>query len=719
MLARVLVEYPLGVEDKYFDYIIPESLNIKVGNKVLIPFSTQIIEGFVMSIHNNYSNYEYKEIKKILDKEFIINKELLYLGKIMSKMTISPLITCYQAMFPSSFKAGNKTNINKKYETYVYLNKKNIVDKYISLKKRTSSQLDIINLLSNNKKVLKSSIKSNSLKTLINNNIVLEHKKEIFRKVYINQEEYKNIKLSLNQKKSIEEIINSDNKNILLYGVNGSGKTEVYINLIKKIIKQGKTAIYLVPEISLTPQVISRLSFEFKNSIAILHSRLSEGEKYDEYRKIVSGKVKIVVGARSAIFAPLNNLGLIIIDECSSSSYKQDTTPKYNAIDIALERGKYNNAYVVMGSATPLLEQYARSRKGIFKLVMLKERFNKILPKIHIVNMSEEVKVGNNILSKLLKEKIKDRLQKKEQIILFLNRRGFSTYISCSSCGYVYKCPNCDITLTYHKTNETLMCHYCGYTKYLNNKCPNCGEENLTNLGMGTEKLEEYLKKIFPESKILRMDADSTQNKYSYENIIKEFKDKKYDILVGTQMISKGLNFPYVTLVGIINADASLYIPDFRSSERTFEMLLQTGGRSGRNKIPGEVIIQTYNPENYVMESLKLQDYDNFYFKEMNIRRKLKYPPYYYLVQIKISSKKYEDAKRESLKIKNYIVDNLNENFIVLGPSTANISKFKNKYYFGILIKYREEENLYEVLTDIKQNKKVTVDVDINPLSTF
>lgn len=723
MIASVLVEYNIKQLDKVFDYKIPENLKIKKGMKVLVPFGSQNIEGFVLNIHTNEDkNIEYKEIIKIENEEFVINDELLTLGKWMSSQTISPLISCYQAMFPKALKADHKANVNKKYEKYITLVSSEKTEEYIKSKKVNESQIKIINKLKETKEVLKSEINNSSLKTLIKNEIVYEIKKEVNRKILINEEIPQKIELTQEQKKAYNEIKNSKNKTILLHGVTGSGKTEIYIKLIKDCLNSNKTAIFLVPEISLTPQIISRLNSEFTNNIAILHSRLSEGEKYDEYRKILKEEVKLVVGARSAIFAPLKNLGLIVIDECSSTSYKQESTPKYNTIDVAIERAQNNNAVVIMGSATPLLEQYARGIKGVYKLIEMPNRINKQLPKIEIIDMSKELKKRNIILSEELKRKIKDRLEKKEQVILLLNRRGYATYINCSSCGYVYKCPNCDISLIYHKSTNNLRCHYCGYSTKMTNKCPKCGEESLLTLGMGTEKLEKYIEKEYPESKILRMDIDTTSKKGSHQKLIESFKNKEYDILVGTQMISKGLNFPYVTLVGIINADNSLNIPDFRSHEKTFEILTQTSGRSGRNKLAGEVIIQTFNPDNYVFTCLKKQNYIEFYNHEMQIRKTLKYPPYYYLVQIKISGTKYEIVKNESVKIKNYLRNNLNETFIILGPSTSSMLKLNNKYYFNIMIKYKKEENIYQTLKELKNNylkTNITVDININPLSTL
>ena len=503
----------------------------------------------------------------------------------------------------------------------------------------------------------------------------------------------------------------------MLYGVTGSGKTEVYIKVIKYYLKMNKTAILLVPEISLTPQIVSRFKNEFDSSVAVLHSRLSEGEKYDEYRKIINNKVKVVVGARSAVFAPLDNLGVIIIDECQSSSYKQESTPKYDTIDVALKRSELTKSKIILGSATPSLGEYARSKKGLYKLITLTERINKTLPKVILVDMEKEVKKRNFIISDELNKKILERLSKNEQVILMLNRRGFSTFISCSSCGYVYKCPNCDISLTYHKSSNNLRCHYCGYSIKKDNICPSCKNETIKDLGLGTEKLEKIITEKYKTAKVLRMDYDTTSLKGSHEKLINSFKNKEYDILIGTQMISKGLNFPNVTLVGVINADASLSIPDYKSGERTFELLMQTGGRSGRNDLIGEVVIQTYNPDNYVLKYIKNYDFESFYNYEMEIRKKLRYPPYFYMLSIKVISTDYNLARDESVKVKNYLSKMLNETFIVLGPSTAPFFKVNNNYNFQIIIKYNKEYNLYEVLKNLNNNyinKKVRIDIETN-----
>lgn len=721
MIASVLIEHNVKSLDKTFDYVVPENLSkyISVGHKVLVPFGSQIVEGFVLNLSNKYDpSMEYKEVINIVEKTFCLNEELLELGKFISDTTLSTRISAYQAMFPKALKASVKANINIKKDVYVSLNKEMDVDNYIVNHKKNKKEIEILNLLKE-KDVLRKKINSPSLRKLIENNVVVLKSVEVNRNIDFVKEEKKNIELTPEQNEAYTKIKNSTNNKVLLYGVTGSGKTEIYIKLINDTLNSGKNVIMLVPEISLTPQIVNRFLSDFGSRVAVLHSALSEGEKYDEYRRIVNKEVNIVVGARSAVFAPLLNIGLIIIDECSSPSFKQDVNPKYNAIDVSFERAKTHNALVLMGSATPLLEQFARGEKGVFELVKLTKRISNNLPNYILVDMNDEVKKRNYVISSVLKDKINETLKNRKQTILLLNRRGYSTFMSCSSCGYVWKCPNCDISLIYHKTTNNLRCHYCGYSTKMTNICPSCKEEAIKDLGFGTEKLESIISKEF-NARVVRMDLDTTRNKGSHAKIIEDFKNHKYDILIGTQMISKGLNFKDVTLVGVINADASLNIPDFRSGERTFELLTQTGGRAGRYELPGEVVIQTYNKDNYCLECVKNHDYLSFYNKEMKIRKDLKYPPYYYLTLIKIISTTYEVARDEANKIKNYLSKNLSSNFIILGPSTASVFKLKNKYYFQIIIKYKKEENIFKVLKDINDTyitNKVSVDINVNPLN--
>lgn len=719
MIIGVLVELSNKNIDRVFDYSVPDCFldKIKLGIRVKVPFGKMELEGFVVEVKDS-SDVEVKDILDVIDDEAILNSELLELGKKMQEDTLSTLISCYQIMLPKALKAKNGQVINKKFDTYYYLNKD-----IVCYGKLSTSQEKIINLCMEKEYVLRKElvdISLSSLNTLIKKNILLEKKLEHYRLSYNEKIEPKK-ELTNDQRRVVDEVLaNTGYYPYLLFGVTGSGKTEVYMELIEDALNKGKTSIVLVPEISLTPQMVLRFQKRFGDNIAAIHSALSDGEKYDEWRRIVSGEAKIVIGARSAIFAPLNNIGMIIIDEEHSDSYKQDdSNPRYNAKDIALLRGKYHNCPVIMGSATPSLEVFARAKKGVFKLLELPNRINgKSLPHINIVDMNEMISKTKGHFSPVLLEAISARLLKNEQIILLLNRRGYSSFVTCKNCGYTFKCPNCDITLTYHKSSRTLRCHYCGYGTKVYDTCPECHEKSINDLGVGTEKVEEELNKLFPESRILRMDFDTTSRKGMHEKMIKAFKNYEYDILLGTQIVSKGLDFDNVTLVGVINADTSLNIPDFRSSETTFSLLAQVAGRAGRSDKEGEVIIQTFNPEHYAIQYTKKHDYLGFYNREMSIRRELKYPPYYYICYVKISGKDNKYIYEESLKITKLFHNKL-INMIILGPSPCTIFKLNNIYRYGIILKYKKDEDLREVLNKViehyKDNRNIKIDVNFNP----
>ncbi len=714
MLASVLIQYSVKSLNKVFDYVIPDRLldSIKVGNKVIVPFGHSNVEGFVLKIHDNKDNkLEYREITEIQESDFYLNEELLKLGKYMSDFLLCNLISCYQVMLPKALKASLKTKINRKYETKVYLNNEVNIDEYISNHKRNTKEIEILNTLKEGVHFKKDF--TSAINKLIEKKLVIVEKNEINREVNSDYDR-REIILTDSQKNAVHEILNSKDDKFLLHGVTGSGKTEVYIELLKSILNKGKTGIVLVPEISLTPQIVARFKGVFGDNIAVFHSSLSEGEKYDEYRRIMNGEVSFVVGARSAIFAPLKNIGLIIIDECQSTTYKQESTPKYDAIDIAFKRAEYNNAKVILGSATPLLEQYARAKKRVFHLIKLDSRISGKFPSFEIVDMNTESIKHNYIISEKLDFEINKSLSKKEQVILLLNRRGYSTFLSCTNCGYVYKCPNCDISLIYHKSSNSYSCHYCGYKCKSSLVCPKCHEEAIKDLGLGTEKLEGILEKKYGV-KVLRMDADTTSTKNAHQKLINEFSSGKYSILVGTQMISKGLNFENVSLVGIINPDSSLSIPDFRSSERTYELLSQTSGRVGRFNLPGKVIIQTYNPNNYVYKSVIKNDFDSFFNYEMNIRHKLMYPPYYYICSILITSTDFNVAGNGANKVKKYLDSMLDESYIVLGPSVSSIVRLNNKYRFNIMIKYKDINKLIPILRDLNEMIIKGVNIDITP----
>lgn len=720
MYVKVLIETRVKSNDMTFTYHVPSNVedNLLIGKRVLVPFSNRTVEGFVLGYDAKTNDYEIKDIIKIIDEEPVLNDELINLGIYMSKKYLCPLINCYQSMLPKALKAGVKNGGGIKKLLYVKLND-NVVNADVKVKR----QLEIIDFLKDNKEVLKSSIRSkSSLGKLIEKGIVLEYYKETYRKVETELDR-KEILLTKEQKLVSKTIKSYLNKQLvtLLYGVTGSGKTEVYIDVVKEVVKSGKSAIILVPEISLTPQITARFKGVFKDEIAILHSSLSDGERYDEYRKIIRKEVSVVIGARSAIFAPLNNIGIIIIDEEHSESYKQENNPRYSTLDIAVERSKTHECPVILGSATPKIESYARAKKGYYQLLELPSRVNnKPLPNVSIVDMKKEIRKGNAIFSDELRNKINDRLIKKEQVMLLLNRRGYANYLTCNNCGFVFKCPNCDITLTYHKTSGMMRCHYCGYASKKLEVCPACKEKSIKQMGVGTEKLEEKIKEEFPLAKVLRMDADATSKKGSHNKIISSFNTGEYNVLVGTQMISKGLNFPCVTLVGVINADVSLNIPNFRSSEQTFSLLDQVIGRSGRADKEGEAVIQTFNPDHYSIICASNHDYKSFFNHEMYVRKKLNYPPFCFITLIKISSKDFNYGIGEAKKISNYLRQNL-KNTSVLGPSIASVLKVNNNYNFSVILKYKKEEKLYYFLNQIikiyEGNAKIKVSLDFDPIN--
>jgi primosomal protein N' (replication factor Y) len=553
---------------------------------------------------------------------------------------------------------------------------------------------------------------------------------EVYRDPYENRVFEKSIPFTLTAEqtaalKPIQEKIHHDEHDVfLLYGVTGSGKTEVYLQAIASVIEKGKEAIMLVPEISLTPQTVKRFKERFGEQVAVMHSGLSVGEKYDEWRKIHRKEVKVVVGARSAVFAPFESLGLVIIDEEHESSYKQEETPRYHARDVAIERAKSYGCPVILGSATPTLESFARAKKNVYKLLTLSQRMNKnALPAVDIVDMREELRTGNrSMFSELLFTKLKDRLEKGEQTVLMLNKRGHSSFVMCRSCGLVINCPNCDISLTYHRFNDIMKCHYCGFEEGMPSVCPECESEHIRFFGTGTQKVEEELAKILPEARVIRMDVDTTSKKGSHERLLNAFGEGKADILLGTQMIAKGLDFPNITLVGVLSADTMLHLPDFRSSEKTFQLLTQVSGRAGRHQLPGEVVIQTYTPEHYSIELSALQDYDAFYEREMYLRRQSHYPPYYYVVLITVSHEDLMKTVSVTEKITNYLGSRLNRDSVVLGPVASPISRINNRYRYQCLIKYKREPDLNQHLrTLLEHYQKETaqnhlqISIDLNP----
>ena len=734
MQAKIIVELPSKKVDKEFIYNIPLYLDIKIGSIVKVPFGNRLIEGFVLDIGIFPTEYTLKEIDSIVNRD-VLNTELIELGKYISKTTISSLSSAYQSMLPKGIKASIKNKVSTSKKRYMVLNQDiNIINNYIDNNRRYIKQVNILNEIINNNKVLVPRLDS-SINTLLNKDLIKLVYEEEYRYKVESFNSNKKITLSLEQEKVINTIKEDMDKynTYLLYGVTGSGKTEVYVELVKECVRQGKQAIVLVPEIGLTEQIVSRFKIglegieiesnmegERKVNIAVLHSGLSEGERYDEYRRIKEENVDVVIGTRSAIFAPLKNIGIIVIDEEQSTSYKQDCNPRYHARDVAIWRGKWHKCPIVLGSATPSLESFARAGNGVYRLVtMLKRAGSAKLPVVTVVDMKKEAKRGNFILSEKLVQNMKDVIARGKQVMLLLNRRGYSSAFICRDCSHTEKCPNCDITLTYHKSSNRFSCHYCGFSKVRDGICSKCGSDNVMDYGIGTERLVEEVERLIDGARVVRMDLDTTGRKGSHQRIIRQFDSGVYNVLVGTQMIAKGLDFPNVVLVGVISADSSLNVPDFRSSERTFELLTQVSGRSGRGVEDGEVIVQSFDTGHYSLEYARRQDYVGFYREEMKMRKVLKYSPYYYIVVVSVLSKDYKEGMREARKVGEYLRSKLDGEAIVLGPAMANVFKMNNVYRYKCTVKYRKSDKLEEVLTFIdgiyRDNVRVSIEVDVGP----
>lgn len=571
---------------------------------------------------------------------------------------------------------------------------------------------------------------SATVRSLVDKALLEMYKEEVFRNPYNDEAIVPTTPLTLTEEQDQamvpihQSILQQKHDVHLVHGVTGSGKTEIYLQAIQTVLEKGKEAIVLVPEISLTPQMVKRFKGRFGKNVAVMHSALSAGEKYDEWRRIHLKEVQVVVGARSAIFAPFENLGIIIIDEEHETTYKQEDQPRYHARNVAIQRGKYHQCPVVLGSATPTLESYARAGKGVYKLSTLNKRTNnKPMPHVDIIDMREELHAGNRTMfSRKLKEKMDTCIQKGEQIVLLLNRRGYSTFVMCRDCGHVKECPHCDIALTYHKNSNRLKCHYCSFEEMVPTHCPECSSDLIRYFGTGTQKVEEALTELMPEARVLRMDVDTTRKKGSHEKILKQFASKEADILLGTQMIAKGLDFENVTLVGVLTADSMLHIPDFRSSEKTFQLLTQVSGRAGRHELTGEVLVQTYTPEHYSITLASEYNFLEFYQKEMEIRKKFQYPPYYFLALVTVSHPNHVQAVQTTKKIVQHLLNHVNQKTIILGPTPSPIPRIKDRYRYQCMIKYKNEPNLRRLLNkilgqfsdDVRKNN-LSIAVDLEP----
>ncbi|MFX3674157.1 MAG: primosomal protein N' [Paenisporosarcina sp.] len=581
--------------------------------------------------------------------------------------------------------------------------------------------------------LLKAAKTSNAvLQGVIERGVAIVKMDEIYRDPFAAREIEKstNLLLTEEQRRALEQVVDAYERNIahtfLLHGITGSGKTEVYLQAIERALNDDKEAIVLVPEISLTPQMTNRFKARFGSLVAVLHSGLSAGEKYDEWRKIKRGEVKVVIGARSAVFAPFTKLGLIILDEEHEGTYKQDDSPRYHARDVAIWRSEYHHCPVILGSATPSLESFARAKKGNYTLLTLKNRpKEQPLPEVTIVDMREQLKNGNRSMFSIeLAEAIRIRLVKQEQMVLFLNRRGHSSFVLCRDCGTVIECQNCDISMTYHRHQELIKCHYCGEEERVPTTCPQCQSEHIRFFGTGTQKVEEEIGKLFPEARVLRMDVDTTRKKGSHENILRQFGEGKADILLGTQMIAKGLDFPNITLVGVLSADTTLHLADFRAAEKTFQLLTQVSGRAGRHDKKGEVIVQTYTPDHYAIQFAQNHDYNAFYHQEMMLRKQYAYPPFTYVALIQVTHEDVLMTAEYAHKAASWLKSNLSNQSDIIGPTASSISRVQNRYRYQCLIKYKKEPMLPEIMQQLIRiyrtewmKKGIILQVDINPSS--
>ena len=738
MVAEVIIDTSVKSLNKTFDYEIPTDLSDKVivGSRVFVPFGNQknLEEGIVVKI-KEMSEYKVKEIKGLQKEQ--IKSEYISLAKWMSYRYFCNIAECLKLMLPPGRTAKDITKrVNEKTVNCFEINKsedeiREALDNNLI---KSEKQKNVLEYLLNNGKSTMSDIQLFNdaslavVNSLVKKGFVRKGVEKVSRNPFVHKIGVKSVDLALTNEQQLAYNSIKNSGEYLLYGITGSGKTEIYLQLIEKMLKQGKSSIMLVPEISLTPQTIDRFIARFgEEEIAVLHSKLSTGERFDEWNKIKDGKAKIIIGARSAIFAPAQNLGLIVIDEEHDESYQSEASPRYDSIEVAEYLCNKFNIPLVLGSATPSMREFYKAKMGKINLLTLSQRANNsTLPKVEIVDLRDELANGNKtMISYKLQEEIKKNIETKKQTILYFNRRGFSSFLMCQDCGHTFKCDRCDITLTYHKVENKLKCHYCGEEYQIPRECPQCGSKNIKYIGAGTQKLEEQIKEMFPMASTIRMDIDTVSKKNSHEIILDKFRQENINILIGTQMVVKGHHFPNVTLVGAIFADTSLNIGDFRANERTFQTLTQVAGRAGRGNDEGRVIIQTFNPENYAIQYSKTQNYDLFYSTEIGIRKQLKYPPFCDIIAIALTGNNEKNLVTFSKNIHMYLRDRvIKEKFGVLlySPVQCPIYKIKDKYRMRILIKCLYDDRMHKLLNDMlekfeKESKKFgsKVIIQVNP----
>ena len=720
MIAEVIVDIAAGETDRIYDYLCDD--DIKAGSRVRAPFGGKIVSGFVMRLKET-SDVPPGRLKRVFpcsDGLPALNPECLALaGKLTARYRV-PMALSLRLFLPSEMRAGKVRELKKNYASLL------VPLSEMSLSKTAKNQRGAAEYLEKNGKTecgFLNGLFPGGVAALEKKGYALVKKEQLLRDPYKGLEvEHFDRELTEDQRRAVERIERDERTVQLLHGVTGSGKTEIYLTLIAKCLKEGKSSIFLVPEISLTPQMLSQLRARFGRNAAIMHSGLSAGEKFDEWWRLRTGEAKIAIGARSAVFTPLENLGVIIIDEEHDSSYSSETAPRYNTFDVAYLRAKYNGCKLVLGSATPAVDTYKRAIDGEFGLIRLEKRINrKPLPEIVIADMRREVRRGNNsAFSAALREELDKCLKEGNQAILFLNRRGYSQTVICKECGYVAKCEACDVSLTYHRDEDCLKCHYCGARYRVPTVCPDCGGRKLSYAGTGTQRIAAELEKLYPSARVLRMDNDTTSGKEGHYKILKAFGEKRADFLVGTQMIAKGHDFPSVTLVGILDADMSLHFSDYRSGERTFQLITQVAGRSGRAEEKGKVVLQTFSPENDVLRYAVAYDYEGFYQNEISLRAATMFPPFSKIVRVLVTG---EDEKKalEALRGVYFSLERLYtehaEKFLFFNKMHAPIKRIQNKFRYQVLMRLSDTSVLplvYDACAEAR-TRDVLVSVEENP----
>jgi primosomal protein N' (replication factor Y) len=716
-IVHCWIEHPVRSLDQTFTYLCKE--DVEPGCRIEVPFGSRRLIGFVDSVEETEKSKEeieadlgfhLKYVSRIIDQEPLITEELHDLALWMRKETLSTAISCFQAMLPGKVKPSSGGEKKIRTSKWVKLSEKEV--------NLTPKQLEAYLTVQKKGQMLYSDLRKlypGQAHALLEKGALVSFEKEKEAEEISPVETSSPFVLSPGQKKAMDEIESSKDEVYLIRGVTGSGKTEIYLQLAARQLAKGRQVLILVPEIALTPQMIERVSSRFGAKLAIYHSGLNAQQKYEQYRRVRTGKASIVVGTRSAVFLPFENLGLIVLDEEHDSSYKQENQPCYHCRDVAVWRGKFHHCKVILGSATPTLDSYARALKGVYHLIRLDERINQTLPDVTIVPMKTAMKHGESyILSNVLKEKIQDRLNRKEQVILLLNRRGYNTLLRCKDCGAVIQCPHCELAMSWHRDEKKLKCHTCGFEMRLPYECPTChSRSGFASYGFGTERLEQEVQNSFPGVRTLRMDADTTSRKDSHKKILEAFGRGEADVLLGTQMIAKGLDYPGVTLVGVVNGDEGLNRTDFRSCETTFDLLMQAGGRSGRGEKNGEVVYQVYDPDHYAVQCAARQDYDTFYQNEMRFRHAGMYPPYTYLISLTVIGMDQRNVEREALALKNGITGP----FQVIG--VISLLRIQDRCRCRVLLKGRNLDTMREAVRRFLNETKLDMKglrIDVNPM---